>query len=548
MGTLQNSYARIDGTDERVDVDIAIIDTGINLTHPDLNVVSSTNCARSIGGCKNGQGNDGNGHGSHVAGIAAAIDNDIGVVGVAPGARLWAVKVLNDSGSGYLSWIIKGIDWVTARAGTIEVASMSLAWKGYSSAAHTAIKNSVAKGVVYFAAAGNDAGDIYGADGTFGTSDDVCPAAFPEVAAASALVDTNGTWGGGGPASEYGVDDSFALFSNFSRSVVLGNPVTSPGNAIDLMCPGVNIYSTYKNGGYATYSGTSMASPHAAGLAALNIAEHGRASSAAGVYAIRQALIDGGVDQSSPFGLATTNDSDGSPERLGWAGAVVPVIDIALSEISAPSPVIQGEDVPIEVTVRNAGTKDVSSVIWVSLRDELDDEVGRQGIDGLAKGASTRLTFSWETSSTALGDHTLTAILTNGLEIGDTVQANNTQSVRVTVTDETTPTSVHIADLDGEGTHFGFGLWLATVTVTVRDNMEQLAEGATVSGVFSDGSTLFECTTNESGTCFVEGWQLWLSCLTFTVTDVVVSLPYKPEDNGDPEGDSDGTSITVCRP
>ena len=110
MGVLQNSFANINGVDDRVNVDIAILDTGIDLDHPDLNVFSSTNCARTLGGCKNGQGNDGHGHGSHVAGIAAALDNDFGVVGVAPGARLWAVKVLDDNGSGYLSWIIKGID------------------------------------------------------------------------------------------------------------------------------------------------------------------------------------------------------------------------------------------------------------------------------------------------------------------------------------------------------------------------------------------------------------------------------------------------------
>jgi subtilisin family serine protease len=103
-----------------VNVDIAIIDTGISTSHPELNVVGGTNC---VGGSSF---NDDNGHGSHVAGIAAARDNAAGVVGVAPGARLWAVKVLNSAGSGTTSQIICGIDWVTARASTIEVANMSL--------------------------------------------------------------------------------------------------------------------------------------------------------------------------------------------------------------------------------------------------------------------------------------------------------------------------------------------------------------------------------------------------------------------------------------
>jgi subtilisin len=98
----------------------AIIDTGIDTGHPELNVVGGTNC---IGGSSF---NDDNGHGTHVAGIAAARDNTNGAVGVAPGARLWAVKVLNASGSGSTSQIVCGIDWVTARASTIEVANMSL--------------------------------------------------------------------------------------------------------------------------------------------------------------------------------------------------------------------------------------------------------------------------------------------------------------------------------------------------------------------------------------------------------------------------------------
>jgi subtilisin len=186
-----NPVARIDGVDERVDVDIAVLDTGVDLDHPDLNVYSSTNCAR-WGSCRDGAGDDVHGHGSHVAGIAAAIDNDIGVVGVAPGARIWAVRVLDSSGAGYLSWLLKGIDWVAAHADAIEVANMSLAWTGYSAAAREAIQNAVNSGVVFVVAAGNESVDIYGPDGVFGTGDDVSPAAFPEVAAVSALEDYDG--------------------------------------------------------------------------------------------------------------------------------------------------------------------------------------------------------------------------------------------------------------------------------------------------------------------------------------------------------------------
>jgi subtilisin family serine protease len=322
-----NATADIDNIDDRVDVDIAIIDTGIDQYHPDLDVVGGRRFYTIATGAPWNRGtfadenyDDDNGHGSHVAGTAAALDNTEGVVGVAPGARLWAVKVLDASGSGYLSDVIAGIDWVTGKADVIEVANMSLSWQGNSSAARTAIQNSVEVGVVYVVAAGNDASDVYGLDGSFGTSDDIEPAAYPEVATISAMADSDGQPGGTGGDTSYGNDDSFASFSNFSASVVDGNPVTSPGAAIDLLMPGVDIYSTYMGDGYAKGSGTSMASPHAAGLAALYIAANGRATDATAVHAIRQALIDSGVAQNGPQGLATLNDPDDNLENIGWAG------------------------------------------------------------------------------------------------------------------------------------------------------------------------------------------------------------------------------------
>jgi len=325
-----NTTAKIDGVDERVDVDVAIIDTGVDLDHPDLNVVSSTKC--SGGGpmnkkCTDGAGDDDNGHGSHVAGITAAIDNGVGIVGVAPGARIHAVKVLDSRGSGYTSWIIAGIDWVTARSATIEVANMSLGGGGYTASYQTAVKNSVAKGVVYMVAAGNSAKDVYGADGTFGTSDDTQPAAFPEVATISALADADGKPGGlATTRTAFSIctedkDDSLACFSNYSRSAT-NNPVVSPGAKIDLALPGYLIYSTYKSGGYATVSGTSQASPHAAGLAALYIAKNGRATTASGVYSIRQALIDDGEAMLGLNGVATLDDPDLNHENIGWAARI----------------------------------------------------------------------------------------------------------------------------------------------------------------------------------------------------------------------------------
>ena len=305
--------ANIDGNDDPMYVDIAIIDTGISNTHPDLNWAGGVNFTNTSG--ENPYGNDDNGHGSHVAGTAAAIDDGIGVVGVAPGARLWSVKVLDSTGSGYFSWVIAGIDHVTENADEIEVANMSLSGTGKLDSLRLALQNSVAAGVFYAVAAGNDSKDVYGRDRKFGTRDDVIPAAYPEVAAVSALADSDGEGGGLGGGTSYGPEDTFATFSNFSRSVVKGNPVDSPGAAIDLAAPGVSIYSTSMGTGYSTKSGTSMASPHVAGAAALYISVYGKPTNADQVAAVRQALIDiYSVRQDSEEGF--TGDTDENPETL----------------------------------------------------------------------------------------------------------------------------------------------------------------------------------------------------------------------------------------
>ncbi|MCP8616246.1 S8 family peptidase [Salirhabdus salicampi] len=329
----KNNLANIDNIDDRVDVDIAILDTGIDVDHPDLNVYDGRNFSTG----PSHRYDDGNGHGTHVAGTAAALDNGIGVVGVAPGARLWAVRVLDNNGSGWFSDIIAGVDWVTENADEIEVANMSLGGQGLNSTLRTAIQNSVAAGVFYAVAAGNDSDDVYGADGVFGTSDDYLPASYPEVATISALSDTDGQPGGDGSLSSWGTDDrngdgirdgeddSFAWFSNYARNVVKDNPVSSSGAAIDLLLPGVDIYSTVP-GGYDHYSGTSMASPHAAGLAALHYVSEGtRDLNGDGVrdendvYTARQSLINLGKTQDdSTYGLTYFNDPDSNWENLGW--------------------------------------------------------------------------------------------------------------------------------------------------------------------------------------------------------------------------------------
>ncbi|MEX2447971.1 MAG: Ig-like domain-containing protein [Solirubrobacterales bacterium] len=343
-----NPTAAIGEDGGEVPVTVAIIDTGIDLDHPDLNVATGLGMT-----CASGKPSfdDQNGHGSHVAGSVAALDNETGVVGVAPGAPVAPVRVLSPNGSGSLSCVIAGIDHVTANAEAIAVANMSLGWQGNSPGARTAIQGSVEAGVVYAVAAGNESDDVYGPDGEFGSGDEYEPASYPEVAAISALADSDGSSGGGGGDTAYGPDDSFATFSNFSAAVVGENPVESPGKAVDLLLPGVAILSTYKDGGYATASGTSMASPHAAGLAALHIAANGRASDAAGVATIRQALIDAGRDQASGLRLAhPETEPDEFPEPLGWAGSSV----VNAAPTAADASATTDEDSPVTVTLEGA--------------------------------------------------------------------------------------------------------------------------------------------------------------------------------------------------
>jgi subtilisin family serine protease len=201
-----------------------IIDTGIDGGHQDLNVLQHVNFA-------GGPNRDCNGHGTHVAGTVAARNNTVDVVGVAPGAPLVGVKVLGCGGSGTTSGVIQGVDWVTANAVRPAVANTSLGG-GASNALDLAVTNSADSGIFYAVAAGNSGADA--------CSSSPARAGTHQGVMTTAATDPN---------------DAEASWSNY-------------GACVDVWAPGVGILSTKSGGGTTTLSGTSMASPHAAGTGA----------------------------------------------------------------------------------------------------------------------------------------------------------------------------------------------------------------------------------------------------------------------------------------
>lgn len=292
---VQAEVVTMTGADPAPDVDIAIIDTGVDIDHPDLRVAGGAAFNGPEAQCGDGSGpyDDDHGHGTQVSGVAAARDNSIGYVGVVPGARIWAVKVLT-AADGYASCIIRGVDWVTANADTIEVANISIAIPD-SPALCEAIAASVAAGVVYTVGAGNTTGD----------ASLLSPANCASAIAVSAIADGDGRSGGVGAGTPYGLDDTFAEFS-------------SNGPAVDMAAPGVSILSTYMGGGYAIGFGTSFSAPHVAGaIARLLMDGYDGPAESGDVVA---AMLAGGfaVAQDSECGF--TGDPDGFPEPMLYIG------------------------------------------------------------------------------------------------------------------------------------------------------------------------------------------------------------------------------------
>ena len=549
-----------------VGITVAILDTGIQANHEDLvgRVVPSLgkNCVDPTLDPA-----DGHGHGTHVAGtIAGVAGNGIGVVGVAPSASLAAVKVLDDGGNGSWASVICGIDWVTAHANDIRVANMSLGGGGSDTGCndgglHKAVCDSVAAGVVYAVAAGNE---------TSNASTSV-PAAYPEVITVSALNDSDGEPGG----------DSRADFSNF-------------GSIVDVIAPGVNILSTYYGNRYGYLSGTSMATPHVAGVAALvrsanpaltpaqvedllkstgecpNASQNtgGGTCAGQGVWGgdpdgIPEPLISALAAAEAAAGASTNtppvgnNVSAGGPEdnAIAWTPSVSDANGdtLACSIATAPangaatvnSDCSTGSYTPganfngvVTFTYRvSDGSASDTGTITMTVNAVNDAPVANNDTYSVAKGGTLNVSvpgllgndgdvdgnplFAVLVSGPANGGLTLNAngsfsYTHNGgvstsdgftYKLNDGTADGNIATVGITVTSAPAPvpaSTMYVRDLAAATLKSGGPTWTAVVTVTVVNNLGQPVSGVAVTGRWTagaSGSVACDTVTDGNGLC-----------------------------------------------
>ncbi len=233
----------------------------------------------------------------------------------------------------------------------------------------------------------------------------------------------------------------------------------------------------------------------------------------------------------------------------GAAPPPTPLTDVAVSSVSAPASVTIGNTASVVVTVQNVGTENVTGSFDVTLRDATDNvTLGTQSVAGLTPGAAATRSFSWNTTGSSLGSHTLTATQT----LTDDNAANNQRSTSATVNPPSV--NIHVGDLDAFPSNDGT-TWSAVVEITVHDNSHQPLDGATVVGNWSrNGLNANTCTTGElggNGTCIVlfPGLRRTVKSVSFTVSSVTMAgNVYVQAGNHDPDGSSNGTVIKVNRP
>jgi len=566
-----------DGGNRGTGVKVAIIDSGVDYTHPDLD----DNYAGGydfVNGDPDARDDDG--YVTHVAGSIAAEDNDVGVVGVAPEARIYALKVL-EGGTGSYSDVIAALQWAVDNG--IQVTNNSYGSSGDpGETVKAAFDNAYAAGVLHIAAAGNGGNPP-------GKGDNVIyPARWDSVIAVAATDQT----------------DSRARWS-------------STGPDVELAAPGVAINSTLLGGGYGEMSGTSMASPHVAGTGALVIAAgitdangNGRINDE-----VRQKLADTADDLGDPgrdtkydYGLVDADEAavSGNPPTVSWANPKDgdTVSGVVTVQISASDTENAEGNLTVEWQVDGSGWKAASynpdtgyyEASWdTSAEAEGDHSLEARATDSDNNSTtasiavtvdnvndspvasftytSSGLTVDFDASDSYDPDGTITSYdwdfgdgnAGSGVTVSHTYASAGTYTVTLTVTDDDGATdsnsqsatvseaanTMHVGDLDGSKNLKGkSGRWEVLVTVTIHDENHNPLANATVTGKWSGAiSGTIAGTTGSDGTVTLgTGNMAGGSSVTFTVTNVTHdTLTYDATANHDPDGDSDGTSITVTK-
>jgi subtilisin family serine protease len=490
-----------DGGNRGAGVKLAIIDSGINYEHPDLD-------GNYAGGEDFVQGDgdpmDVYGHGTHVAGTACAEDNDngdpdgpYGVVGVAPACALYGLRVLDDGGYGDASDLIGALEWAVDNG--IQVANLSLGWDlNPGDTVKAAFDNAEAAGLVIVAAACNNGNRP-------GKGDNVCyPALYDSVIAVAAT----------------DASDRRASFS-------------STGDQVELAAPGVSVFSTWNDdtgyldpqpvchieeGVQACYkygSGTSMASPHVAGTAALILAAHPDWTNDQ-VRAQLQATADdlgaAGWDPQYGFGLVDADEAAAGPANDPPAVSITNPADGASFD--------SGATILFEGTASDAEDGDLTAgLAWTS---SIDGDIGTGG--------------SFSSSSLSDGNHTIKA------SVNDSGGRTGSDSISITVgTPPSEPTTVSVSDFSYATTGGRDGKKHLSVTVALVDDLGAAVAGASVSILLehdSGSSWPFTGTTGSEGTVAFSLSNAPSGCYTTTVSDVTAGgLPWDPDDPGNVSGE-----------